>query len=128
MKKYDLSKIMKRAWELVKKAGLSISEGLKKAWREAKEVKEDIIETLKSNLESMLYGNKYITAGIDRIVEVKSWEKEGKKRTYLNIRCYSAAGNYKGQYKCGYVDMLTGEYVATKWDDVNALNKEYIGR
>ena len=39
MKKYNLSKIMKRAWELVKKMGLSISEGLKKAWREAKEVK-----------------------------------------------------------------------------------------
>lgn len=38
MKKYNLSKIMKRAWELVKKAGLSISEGLKKAWMEAKSV------------------------------------------------------------------------------------------
>lgn len=31
MKKYNLSKIMKRAWELVKKAGLCISEGLKLA-------------------------------------------------------------------------------------------------
>lgn len=28
MKKYNLSNIMKRAWELVKKAGLCISEGL----------------------------------------------------------------------------------------------------
>ena len=76
----------------------------------------------------MLYGNKYITTGIDRVVEAKEWAKEGKKRTYFNIRCYSAAGNYKGQYKCGYVDMLTGEYVVTKWDDVNAMSKEYIGR
>lgn len=40
MKKYNLSKIMKRAWELVKTAGLCISEGLKLAWKEAKEVKE----------------------------------------------------------------------------------------
>jgi hypothetical protein len=40
MKKYNLSKIMKRAWELVKKAGLCISEGLKLAWKEAKEVRE----------------------------------------------------------------------------------------
>jgi hypothetical protein len=39
MKKYNLSKIMKRAWELVKKAGLCISEGLKLAWKEAKEKK-----------------------------------------------------------------------------------------
>lgn len=38
MKKYNLSKIMKRAWELVKKAGLSISKGLKKAWKEAKNI------------------------------------------------------------------------------------------
>lgn len=36
MKKYNLSKIMKRAWDLVKKAGMSISSGLKKAWMEAK--------------------------------------------------------------------------------------------
>lgn len=39
MKKYNLSNIMKRAWELVKKAGLCISEGLKLAWKEAKEKK-----------------------------------------------------------------------------------------
>lgn len=36
MKKYNLSKIMKRAWELVKKASFGISEALKKAWNEAK--------------------------------------------------------------------------------------------
>lgn len=40
MKKYNLSKIMKRAWELVKGFGFAISEGLKKAWKEAKEVKK----------------------------------------------------------------------------------------
>lgn len=47
---------------------------------------------------------------------------------YLNIRCYSAMGNYKGQYKCGYVDLNTGDYVIGKYDDVNAETKEYIGR
>lgn len=36
MKKYNLSNIMKRAWELVKKAEMTISSGLKKAWEEAK--------------------------------------------------------------------------------------------
>lgn len=36
MKKYNLSSIMKRAWKLVKEAGLCISEGLKLAWKEAK--------------------------------------------------------------------------------------------
>lgn len=43
MKKYNLSKIMKRAWELVKGFGFGISEGLKKAWKEAKEVKKAIM-------------------------------------------------------------------------------------
>lgn len=36
MKKYNLSNIMKRAWEMVKKLGFGISEALKKAWKEAK--------------------------------------------------------------------------------------------
>ena len=36
MKKYNLSKIMKRAWELVKTVGANISGALKKAWEEAK--------------------------------------------------------------------------------------------
>lgn len=47
MKKYNLSNIMKRAWELVKKAGLCISEGLKLAWKEAKNMKETMEEILR---------------------------------------------------------------------------------
>lgn len=43
MKKYNLSKIMKRAWELVKTAGANISGALKKAWEEAKNMVEEII-------------------------------------------------------------------------------------
>lgn len=39
MKKYNLSKIMKRAWELVKKTAHTMSEALKKAWKEAKGMK-----------------------------------------------------------------------------------------
>lgn len=128
MKKYNLSNIMKRAWELVKKLGLSISEGLKKAWKEAKEVKENIIETLKANLEEMAYNCKYITLGIERTVSAKLWGKGENKRMYLNVSCYTANGRYKGQYKAGYVDMLTGKYVVGKYDDINAEDKEYIGR
>lgn len=35
MKKYDLKKIMTRAWELVKKVGCGIAEALRKSWKEA---------------------------------------------------------------------------------------------
>ena len=120
MKKYNLSKIMKRAWELVKKFGMTISVGLKEAWREAK----NLIEELKKNLEDMMYNCKYIHLGIDREV----YTREDKGRTYLSIRCYTMAGRYKGQYKCGYVDMATNQYVCGRYDDVDALKKEYIGR
>ena len=83
MKKYNLSKIMKRAWELVKKSALTISSALKEAWREAKVVKENLVEKLTANLEEMLYGNKYITAGVNRVVTVKEWTKGDAKRAVL---------------------------------------------
>ena len=127
MKKYNLSNIMKRAWELVKKAGMTISSGLKKAWEEAKEMKENLVEELKANLENMMYTNIYIHAGVERTVSAKLWEKNGNKRMYLAINCYTANGRFKGSYKCGYVDMVTNEYVCGKYDDVDAANKEYIG-
>ena len=126
MKKYNLSNIMKRAWELVKKVGMTISAGLKKAWEEAKTVKENLVEKLKENLEDMMYTNIYIHAGIDRTVSAKLWEKNGNKRTYLAINCYTANGRFKRAYKCGYVDMVTNEYVCGRYDDVNAETKEYI--
>lgn len=83
---------------------------------------------LKSNLESMMYSDYHIHAGVTREVVEKPQQKDGQDRTYLYIRCYSLANNYKGQYKCGYVAMDTGQYVVGKWDDVNAETKEYIGK
>lgn len=44
MKKYNLSNIMKRTWELVKKVGFGISEALKKAWKEAKNTMKEIVK------------------------------------------------------------------------------------
>ena len=128
MKKYNLSKIMKRAWELVKMEGMDISSALKKSWKEEKEMSENIIETLKSNLEDMAYSNTSINLGINRQVSSKDWEKNGNKRTYLAINCYTASGRYKGAYKCGYVDMVTNEYICGRYDDVDAMIKEYVGK
>lgn len=48
MKKYNLAVIMKRAWELVKKMRMSISSGLKKAWREAKDMRKELPELIGS--------------------------------------------------------------------------------
>lgn len=49
MKKYNLSAIMRRAWELVKKAGMSISSGLKKAWKEVKGMCKELPELVGSS-------------------------------------------------------------------------------
>lgn len=128
MKKYNLSEIMKRAWELVKGFGLAISEGLKKAWKEAKEMKGNLVEELKKNLEDMMYNDYHINLGIDRQVQSKKWEKGESRREYLTIACYTGNGRFKGSYKCGYVDLVTNEYICGKYDDVNVASKEYIGR
>ncbi len=124
MKKYNRSEIMKRAWVLVKKENMDISSALKKSWKEAKKMKENVIETLTANLEDMAYNDYHINAGVDRQVIAK--KKDNK--TYLTIACYTANGRFKGSYKCGYVDMVTNEYVCGKYDDVDAANKEYVGR
>ena len=128
MEKYNLSNIMKRAWELVKKLGMTISSGLKKAWQEAKEMKENLVEEVKANLEEMAYNDYHINLGTDRRVQTKVWEKNGQKREYLTITCFTGNGRFKGAYKCGYVDLVTNEYACGKWDEVNAMTKEYIGR
>ena len=106
MKKYDLSKIMKRAWELVKNVDMTISEGLKKAWSEAKVSAENLVEKLVENLNNMAYNDYHIRAGVEREAISKVWEKNGMKRAYLTIVCRSLTGNFKGSYKAGYVDLI----------------------
>lgn len=128
MKKYNLSAIMKRAWELVSNENITISSALKKSWKEAKNMNENIIETLKANLEEMAYNDYHINAGVDRQVQSRIKEVSGEKREYLSIACFTAAGRFKASYKCGYVNIDTNEYVCGKYDDVNAESKEYIGR
>lgn len=71
-----------------------------------------------------LYGNIYINAGTERRVSTKRWEKDGAIRTYISIYCYTANGRYKGAYKCGYVDEVTGQYVVTRYDNIDLTTGE----
>lgn len=110
MKKYNLSKIMKRAWELVKKMSLSISEGLKKAWKEAKSLKEQLIKKMEM-LAGLREGD-----GWHYEVSVNDWKKYGKDRTYFAV--IETRDNSKRYVKhdCGYYDNISEKYVAGKHD------------
>lgn len=94
------------------------------AWAEAKSFNNVSLEgTVKTNLEYMMENDYHINLGVDR--EVVSTNKNGK--IYFVIRCYTLAGRNKGQYKCGHIDNEINEYVYGRYDDVDALKKEYVG-
>lgn len=106
MKKYNLSKIMKRAWELVKKLGLSISEGLKKAWKEAKNIKEKFNKVAKIQKTGMLYNSEC------DFLTFKLWEKYGKKRIYIN--------DYKGR-TIGFLEGDSHEVYDTMGNELSVI-------
>lgn len=113
MKKYDLRKIMKRAWELVKAAKMTISAGLKKAWEEAKTMQKTLKEQIIDELESLI---SEATPVYDyRIVE-RDWANYGKDRTYYSVVETRRNSKHYTKYDFGYVDNCTGEYVPGKKD------------
>lgn len=87
--KYNMSKIMRRAWELVKKTSLTISEGLKKAWNEAKKMAEKIkfdgkakVAKIGVNGVNPCVGTEYDSES--NYYTFSLWEKGGKRRIYIN--------------------------------------------
>lgn len=95
--KYNKSEIMKRAWNLVKTANVSISVALKAAWATAKAIISAQLES-----EECLWNNR---------VKVNDWAKGGHNRTYIALRVYTNAWNLKREISFGYVNNLTGELV-----------------
>lgn len=89
MKKYSLSNIMKRAWELVKKMGQTISEGLKTAWAEAKAATKKV--KFQNHME--------VTTSDGYVRELSRWTKGGYDRVYINDGCRRGDG---------FVDLNTG--------------------
>lgn len=68
MKKYNLSNIMKRAWQLVKKVGLTISLALKLSWKEAKEMTKFERGQVYQNEDSNIF-IKAVYGGMVRFIE-----------------------------------------------------------
>lgn len=112
-KKYNLSSIMKRAWQLVKTASKTISSALKQAWKEAKETEETIRTKVRKEMESLI---AEATEVYHYEILESVWEKYGKSRTYFKVRETRAHSTHCAMYDCGYVDNKGEVYVPGKVD------------
>jgi hypothetical protein len=106
--KYDLSAIMKKAWQLVKRFGFTISSALKKSWRDAKTnyiaVKEWFFDKEQEKAEkynvfmdfarnedgTQKIENGYIFAKVEEIM------KESEKAIQVRVSTGEVVGSYKG--------------------------------
>lgn len=109
MKKYNLSNIMKRAWELVKEFKITISSGLKKAWKEAKEAMNKIkfnsvakVATVENGEINPYCGTEYDSES--NYYTFKLWQKGSYNRIYIN--------DYKRR-TVGYIDLNNGNELVT---------------
>lgn len=98
MKKFNKSGIMRNAWNIRKTANVSMSVALKSAWALAKAM---------IKAESIAESSSWNTR-----VRVNDWVKGGHNRTYVEVAVYTNAWNRKRTEKIGYVNNLTGEFVA----------------
>lgn len=96
--KYNKRNIMKNAWNLVKTYGIDLRTAMKSAWALEKAMVAAENEGKKS--------------GWNYRVSANDWAKYGKNRTYVSTRIYTNAWGLKKEIKMGYIDNMTGAFVA----------------
>lgn len=111
MKKYNLSKIMKRAWELVKTTGMTISSGLKKSWEEAKKIMKKIKFEGTAKVAKIVNGKQAMYIGTEfdsdsNYFTFNLWERGNKRRIYIN--------DYQRR-SVGYIDLNNGNALETSF-------------
>lgn len=98
MKKYNKSAIMRNAWAIRRNANVSMSIALKAAWALVK-----AMNTADAIGEESGWNHKTVA---------NDWAKGGHNRTYVSTRIYTNAWNLKREIKIGYVNNITGEFIA----------------
>lgn len=108
MKKFNLSEIMKYAWELFKMYAKSVapknfSECLKKSWKYAKQ-RADILEKLQKDCMTVVDGCKmYMRRGVIACAGVCGWIVSGK--TYYSRKHLKKFGFcFDGESKTWYTE------------------------
>lgn len=133
MKKYNLSNIMKRAWVLVKEMAFGISEALKKAWKEAKAMKEEIIkmtvvrnEIFTVNMTTGEISGKTYNAKewLKKSFDAK-WNKETRTWFVKPEEVEAELAKYPGYYE-SYIIKENKEDKAVENDEI--LKKELVNR
>ena len=95
---YNKHEIMVNAWSIRKTTNVSMSTALKAAWALAK-----VIKTAEAVAEDIGWNTK---------IRVNDWAKGGHNRTYIEVAVDTNAWHLKRTNKIGYVNNLTGEFVA----------------
>lgn len=136
MKKYNMSKIMRRAWELVKKMGMTISAGLKKAWKEAK-------STMQEKLKLNVIGNEIFTVNIStgeitgKTYNAKDWIKRNfnakwdsaKKIWVANATELKAELEKNEKYYAKYIVSENNDAAtARNFENDEIINKELVNK
>lgn len=96
--KYNKRNVMKNAWTIRRTTGVDMSTAMKAAWALEK---------------AMAKANELgVESGWNYRVVANDWVKYGKNRTYVSTRIYTNAWGLKRELKLGYVDNMTGAFVA----------------
>lgn len=95
---YNKKQIMRNAWDIRRSTGVNMSTALRAAWA----LEKAMMAADKAGEESG-YNHKTIA---------NDWIKYGKNRTYVAARIYTNAWRLKKEVKIGYVDNMTGDFVA----------------
>ena len=95
---YNRHEIMVNAWRIRRENNVSMSVALKAAWALAKAIKA--AEALAADID---WNTK---------IRVNDWIKAGRSRTYVEVAVYTNAWSRKRTEKIGYVDNMTGEFIA----------------
>lgn len=108
MKKYSLSEIMRRAWEIKKEDSRNIfSLCLEMAWEEAKGEKKEFTGYAEIDSESNMM----------TMYSFSAWKKYGKNRIYCN---------YRGRRPAGYIDLNDNNRIVTDCEAYAAAMQDFM--
>ena len=96
--KYSKKNVMRNAWAIRRSNNVSMSTALKAAWA----IEKTVAAAEEAGKES----------GWNYRVSANDWNKYGKSRTYISTRIYTNAWHLTREIKFGYVDLMTGAYIA----------------